>query len=88
MAVPAQKSIEREREREVLTSPPKGTGGAVLLLKKKKVSLKNFLLQIPEMVYHAKIREGHSYLTQKEDSTELDSRNQHPAAPSLPSDFP
>lgn len=56
MAVPAQKSIEREREREVPTSPPKGTGGAVLLPKKKKVSLKNFLLQIPEMVYHAKIR--------------------------------
>lgn len=56
----------------------------MLLPKKKKVSLKNFLLQIPKMAYHAKIREGYSYLTQREDSTELDSSNQRPSCPISP----
>lgn len=36
------------------------------------------------MAYHAKIREGYSYMMQKKDSTELDSRNQYPSYPITP----
>lgn len=55
----------------------------MLLPKKKKVSLKNFLLHIPKMAYHTKIR-GSSYMTRKEDRAELDSRSQHPSYPVTP----
>lgn len=79
MAVPAQKSIERERERSSHFST-QGDRRSSASSKKEKGFPKELSFANSRDGLPRKDQEGYSCMTQKEDSTELDSRSQHPAA--------